>query len=150
MGVRIRDGRTGHTKQLPWREDPEVLDAIDRVVEMHSKGISLPRCSQTLGIPIASTYRYWNCALELRKERVTEAVNDHIAELYALLQIHYNELEAADRRSQNKGVILGAIRQTIMDIAKLDGSLVDRKEVKGDLTLLDLLAQAGETPPEAP
>lgn len=148
MGTRIRDGRSGATKQLPWREDASVLDAMDAVVKLHSEGVSMPQVAKRLGIPVSTCYDHWNRGLELRKERVTEAVNDHIAEMYAFLGRLYAELDQAESRSLNKGQILGQIRQTYMDIAKLDGSMIDRKEVKGDLTLLDLLSQVGETTPE--
>lgn len=115
---------------VPWQEDPEILERMQRVADEHAKGISLPKVAHMLHISVKTAYEDWDRTLDLYQERAARRAEDHVGELYAVLRVLNEELKRADRRSLNRGSIAAQIRQTIMDIAKLDGSSKEKVAVE--------------------
>lgn len=144
---RVTKGKKG-IRVMPWREDPEILERMQRVADEHAKGIALPKVAHTLGIAVSTAYEDWDRHLELYRERIAKRAEDHVGELYAILRLLDEELKRADRRSLNRGSILAQRRQVVMDIAKLDGSLKEKVVHEGGPIAFTLKLDASDAPGE--
>lgn len=133
-------GRKPNGQQLPWREDPEIIARMQEVAELRAAGNSLPMVARKLGLAVSTVYEHWDRWLELVRERAESKAGEHVVQLEALKARIVRELDDAGRQSLNRSALIAQLRQVEMDIAKLDGSLVERKEVSGELTLRDLVA----------
>lgn len=135
-------GESGRPGQLPWQQDPEILQRIRRVVELRSNGRTLAEVAAELDVSLETAKADWARLKELRKEEAVDALEQHIETLQRLkAQLHaeldrlvvYTDREGDERVSdrQERARIYESIRKVEMDIARLDGSLVERKELTG-------------------
>ena|SRR5215472_4325503 len=125
-------GVSGRPGELPWDQDQVILERMQEGARLRSHGLTPPEIGLKLGISRTQVYEDRNRLLELRKQQALSAVDEHIENLRQQALEIRQALEGTDRRSMNVGQLRGLLRQIEMDIAKLDGSLVDRRETKLD------------------
>lgn len=125
-------GTAGRPGALPWDEDGHILERMQEGAKLRSQGLTSPEIAVQLGISRTQVYEDRNRLLALRKEQAVEAVDEHIENLRQQQREIIKALQGTDRRSLNVGQLRGLLRQIEMDVAKLDGSLVERKETKLD------------------
>lgn len=143
-----KKGTQGNPGQLPWQEDPDILARMQEGARLRSHGLTAPEIALELGIGRTQVYEDRNRLLELRKEQAVAAADEHIENLRQQAVEVRAALADTDTRSLNVGQLRGLLRQIEMDIAKLDGSLVDRKEVKGEIrTIQSLLSEVPDDGP---
>lgn len=130
MAIKRRSQKSGRLSVVPWREDPEILGRLEQVARAMAGGKSMAHAARELGMPYTSLVEDWHRILELQAERAPNALNEHIASLRQQQQDIIAALEGTDKRSLNVGQLRSLLRQIEMDIAKLDGSLVERRESK--------------------
>lgn len=131
--------RTGHTRSehgrqgnLPWQKDQVILDRMQEGAKLRAQGLTGPEIALRQGIDLSVIYDDRKRLLELRKEAAVDAVEEHIENLRQQQREIVQALERLDRRSANVSHLRSLLRQIEMDIAKLDGSLIERKETKVD------------------
>ena len=125
-----RKGVSGNPGQLPWQEDPEILARMQEGARLRSHGLTAPEIALKLGIGRSVVYEDRERLLELRREEAKDAVQQHIENLQQQAAEIREVLKDTNRQSLNIGQLRSLLRQIEMDIAKLDGSLVERKETK--------------------
>jgi hypothetical protein len=125
-------GVQGNPGQLGWQEDPAILARMQEGARLRSHGLTAPEIALKLGIARSMVYEDRNRLLKLRKEEAKDAVQHHIENLQQQAAEIRKALDSTDTRSLNVGQLRGLLRQIEMDCAKLDGSLVERKETKLD------------------
>lgn len=125
-------GVSGRPGSLPWREDPVILGRMRDGQRWRASGLSAPEIAQKLDVHVSVVYEDRNRLIELVKEEAANAVEQHILNLRQQANEIKDALEGTDRRSLNVGQLRGLLRQIEMDIAKLDGSLIERRETKVD------------------
>jgi len=125
-----KKGVHGNPGQLPWQEDPDILARMQEGARLRSHGLTAPEIALKLGIGRTQVFEDRNRLLELRKEEAKDAVQHHIENLQQQAAEIRQALASTDTRSLNVGQLRGLLRQIEMDIAKLDGSLIERKETK--------------------
>jgi DNA-binding transcriptional MerR regulator len=140
--------RTGHTRgyrgqkggahQIPWREDRDILARIAQVRRLRSHGLTVPEIALRLEVSPDTVKDDFNRDKELAAENATDAREEHIGNLRELWRMTHDLLKDTDAKSLNKSALVGQLRQIEMDIAKLDGSQIDRSEVEATLHNGDL------------
>ena len=135
-----RGARPGEVGQRPWREDPDILKRVEQVWDLSAEGNKPPLIATQLGIALSTVYEDLDRYVELYQERAESKVAERVSNLEALKRRILRQLQSTGSQSLNVGQLLNLLRQVEMDIAKLEGSLVERKEVKGEVTLRDLVA----------
>ena len=123
-------GSSGNPGQLPWQEDPDILARMQEGARLRSHGLTAPEIALKLGIGRTQVFEDRKNLLELRKEEAKDAVQHHIENLQQQAAEIREVLKDTNRQSLNVGQLRGLLRQIEMDIAKLDGSLIERKETK--------------------
>ncbi len=126
-------GQKGGSHTLPWRQDREILARIAQVRRLKSHGLNVPEIALRLEVSTETVYADLVRDRELAAENVTDAREEHLTNLRELWQQTHELLEATGNQSLNKSALVGQLRQIEMDIAKLDGSLVDRSMVEATL-----------------
>jgi hypothetical protein len=101
--------------------------------KLRSRGLTGPEVALRQGIDLSVVYDDRNRLVELRGEQATAAVDEHIENLRQQQREIVAALEDTDSRSLNVGQLRGLLRAIEMDIAKLDGSLIERREDKVQL-----------------
>lgn len=156
-------GERGRTGQRPWQEDPAILERMQEGAKLRSQGQTAPEIALLQKVHISVVYEDRKRLLELRTSEAKEALEEHIENLRQQQREVIQTLSKTDRRSVNVAPLHGLLRQIEMDIAKLDGSLVDRREISGKdggpiqvdaaraeiLSRLDRLAASGPAPEAA-
>src|SRR5579863_356494 len=126
-------GQKGGAHTLPWRENRDILARIATVRRLKSQGLSNPEIALRLNVNAATVWEDTQRDKELAAESVTDAREEHIGNLRELWRMTHDLLKDTDAKSLNKSALVGQLRQIEMDIAKLDGSQVDRSEVEATL-----------------
>jgi hypothetical protein len=152
------NNRTGHTRSesgrpgnLPWQKDQLILDRMQEGAKLRAQGLTGPEIALRQGIDLSVIYDDRKRLLELRKEAGIDATDEHIENLRQQQREAHGDLERTDFRSVNRASLRSLIRQYEIDIAKLDGSYVERKEVKGEIrTVQSLLNTLEGNGPDAP
>lgn len=125
---------------LSWRQDQNILGRMRAGWDLMCQGLTRAEIGFRLGISVETVSQDRANMQELFAEErdanadvVRASVEEHITNLRQLWTKVHEMLTSTDRKSLNRGALVGQLRAIEMDIAKLDGSLVERKEVKGDL-----------------
>ena len=139
-----KKGVQGNPGQVPWQEDPDILARMQEGARLRAQGLTGAEIALRQGIGRTQVYEDRKNLLELRKEQALAASDEHIenlrqriAELDRIGQQVKQMLDDTDQRSLNRGALAAQLRQIEkdkasieMDIAKLDGSLVEKRETK--------------------
>jgi len=126
-------GQKGGSHQIPWRDDREILARIGQVRRLKSQGLTAPEIALRLNVSRETVFSDLQRDRELAAESATDAREEHLANLRELWRHTYELLAQTGNQSLNKSALVGQLRQIEMDIAKLDGSLVDRTLVEATL-----------------
>jgi len=122
-------------KQVPWRQDPIILDRIRVGAAPWLEGRSPAEClavvNQYLAArypdepPIAKTALYEDRQhfIELRKEQAPAAADHHLAEYDHAMEEAWRAFRDTKNQSLNKSAFLSLIAGIVERKAKLDGSL---------------------------
>ena len=126
-------GQKGGAHTLPWRENHEILARIPQVRRLKAKGLTMFEVGQRLGISEETVKLDLGRDKELAAENASDAREEHIGNLRELWRQTHELLEATGNQSLNKSALVGQLRQIETDIAKLDGSFVERSSVEATL-----------------
>lgn len=141
--------------QLAWFKDPLILERVRIVRGLMARGytieLMLPPVNRYMAEHGAPEVTSWTVEEDIKRARVqmeAEIHGDSIVHLERLGHIHRRSLqvfETTAANSLNRSAYLNTARGAVMDMAKLDGSLVERKESKMEVAnLMDLIKQFTE------
>ena len=130
MSAENGKGQRGKPGQVPWREDKAILDRMEEVADLRMGGKSYPAIALALSVSLATAHADWQRWKELYAERVEDRTEEHVANLEALKRKVLALIDDTANNSLNKSALVAQLRAIEMDMAKLDGSLVERKETK--------------------
>lgn len=127
-----RRGQSGRPGSRPWHEDPEILARIERVGRLKAAGHTNPTIAIQTGTSVETVKADWAHLRELRRESAVSALEEHLENLRSIKQMIHGLIEDTDNRSLNIGQLVSQLRQIELDIAKLDGSYVQRTELSAN------------------
>jgi hypothetical protein len=160
MGVPGNKGnrRTGVAKgsqsgtrrgQLPWREDPLILERIDRIrvaraqgkaqglvhqeINVWLKGLKVPEVGiDTIKADYARIRELQQEEREAAAEFEAAAIQEHIDSLREIQRAAWDAFRTAGASSLNRSAYLNTIRAAEVDIGRFDRSLSERHEITGN------------------
>jgi hypothetical protein len=148
-GTHARHGTLG------WRDDPEIMDRIAEVGRLKAKGWYHHEIARKVGISTQTVTTDWQRVLILKREQAIEPLNQHIDNLRELARLIHEKIDGGPVlvtktapngkeftvEVEDRAQLVAQLRQVEMDLAKLDGSLIERKELQGIVTLLDAVKE---------
>lgn len=154
----IARGTRGRRRSLRWDSDPEVLGRMASGERLRAQGLTRAEIAVHLAVSQHTVSKDLARLIDSRRAAGFEAVDDHIASLMALKRRAWEMLESGPvlvpytdpsgktkyKEVEDRSALLAQLRSIEMDIAKLDGSLVQRTEVKGVVSLLDIVRAASD------
>lgn len=141
------NGQKGGAHTLAWDQDPIILGRIEAGIDPWMRDRPLRECLAVVNAWLAQTHpdeppitldtlqADRSRALELRARRTVDRAEEHLAKLDKASQIAWERLDKQKDGSQNVTGLINAIVGIVEKKAKLDGSLVERKQtaVTGDI-----------------
>jgi hypothetical protein len=128
-------GQKGGSHTIAWRQDQVILARIGQVRELRARKLTYLEIAATLEISADTVKEDLSRGIELAKDEAADALQIHLDALNQLAREIRSRLEATGNQSLNVGQLYGQLRQIEMDIAKLDGSLIDRQRLDVEATL---------------
>jgi hypothetical protein len=121
--LRMPDGKL---RALPWREDPKILQRLERVRSCMGRNLTTAQIAEEIGVSIHTVEQDRKRLLELTRESNDEAQLQHEELHRQMIETLKVELETGAYNPQARAQMFSVLQRTLDTYSKIAGAQVQR------------------------
>ena len=118
-----RGARPGTRKQVPWRDDPQVLARLEQVADLRAAGLQTGQIAERLGVSRDCTQDDYRRLGELAASAALGSIAESVERLRLIYRQALGAFAATPSGSLNRSAYLSVARQCVVDEARLLGQV---------------------------